>query len=183
MIPRPHDPPEVRQLDRLRWLGIWLPAAALLIVAAEGVVASLELPWGVWLGTLGLLLALLAAGAYGLATYLLGIVRRQEAYFLRRQQELLQTHTTLQASLAEQERAAAALRESQAQLAGSLGSARDAILTIEETQRIVLFNAAAERLFRVPAAEALGQPVARFIPERFQETHRAGLHGFGRTNL
>jgi PAS domain S-box-containing protein len=35
----------------------------------------------------------------------------------------------------------------------------------------VVFNAAAEKMFRCPAAEALGQPLERFIPQRFRAAH------------
>jgi CHASE3 domain sensor protein len=51
----------------------------------------------------------------------------------------------------------AALGESEGRLAGVIQSAMDSIITVDEQQRIVLFNAAAERMFRCPAAEALGQ--------------------------
>jgi len=56
------------------------------------------------------------------------------------------------------------LAQSQARLAGIIASARDAILTVDSEQRINLFNAAAEQTFRCPAAEAVGQPVQRFLP-------------------
>ena len=68
-------------------------------------------------------------------------------------------------------RAEAALRESQARLAGIVNSAMDAIITVDEEQRIVLFNHAAELMFRCAAAEALGQPLDRFIPARFHAAH------------
>jgi PAS domain S-box-containing protein len=45
-----------------------------------------------------------------------------------------------------------------------IASAMDAIITTDEHHRILLFNAAAEKMFRCPAAQALGQPLARFIP-------------------
>jgi len=97
--------------------------------------------------------------------------------------ELVRTNDALEATLAERQMAEAALRESQAQLAGIIGSALEAIITIDENQCIVVFNAAAERTFRVPAAEVAGQPVRRFIPERFLPTHLAGLRDFDRMNL
>ena len=100
-----------------------------------------------------------------------------------RTDELVRANDALQATLAERQRAEAALRESQAQLAGIIGSALEAIITIDEAQRIVVFNARAERTFRVPAAEVIGQPVHRFIPEQFLPTHLAGFRDFARTNL
>jgi len=65
--------------------------------------------------------------------------------------------------------AAQGMRESQAQFAGIISSAMDAILSIDETQRVVLFNSAAERMLGCAAAEALGKPLDRFIPERLRE--------------
>jgi len=57
----------------------------------------------------------------------------------------------------------------------------DAIVTVDEDQHIVLFNSAAERIFRCPAAEAVGGPLDRFIPERFRAAHRAHIARFGAT--
>ncbi len=64
------------------------------------------------------------------------------------------------------------------QLHGILQSAMDAIITVDEQQRIVLFNAAAERIFHCPAAQAVGKTLDRFIPERFRTAHRAHVGGF-----
>ncbi|MDH3438104.1 MAG: PAS domain-containing sensor histidine kinase [Betaproteobacteria bacterium] len=64
------------------------------------------------------------------------------------------------------------------QLHGILQSAMDAIITIDEQQRIVLFNAAAERIFGCSAAQAVGHTLDRFIPERFRTAHRAHVGHF-----
>jgi PAS domain S-box-containing protein len=73
--------------------------------------------------------------------------------------QLLGLSRTYERSLRERE-------ESEARVAGIIGSAMDAILTVDEEQRLVVFNAAAERMFGCPAAEALGKPLDRFLPER-----------------
>ncbi|ALA59169.1 PAS domain S-box protein [Nitrospira moscoviensis] len=72
-----------------------------------------------------------------------------------------------------------ALRESDVRYAAIVDSAMDGIITIGEDQRIVLFNKAAENMFRCPAAEAVGSPVDRFIPERFRRDHERHVRQFG----
>lgn len=44
----------------------------------------------------------------------------------------------------------------------------DATITLDDDRRIVRFNPAAEALFGHPAAEALGQPLERLVPEPFR---------------
>jgi len=75
----------------------------------------------------------------------------------------------------------AGAREGAAQLDAIVQSAMDAIVTIDADQRVVLFNAAAERVFGCAAADALGSPLDRFVPERFRAVHRAHLERFART--
>lgn len=74
-----------------------------------------------------------------------------------------------------------ALEESEMRLGGIVSSAMDAIISIDDSQRIVLFNPAAERMFECSAAMAIGQPVERFIPEAHRGDHHAQIVNFGRT--
>ena len=53
------------------------------------------------------------------------------------------------------------LRESQERLAGIIESAMDAIVGVDDQQRIVLFNAAAEKMFLLPAGDAMGSAIER----------------------
>ena len=70
--------------------------------------------------------------------------------------------------IGEHKRTVATLADNQRRLARILDSAMDAIITVDQEQRIVLFNAAAEAMFRCPAGRAVGMSLARFIPERFR---------------
>ncbi|HEY3137044.1 MAG TPA: PAS domain S-box protein [Blastocatellia bacterium] len=76
-----------------------------------------------------------------------------------------------------------ALRESQARLAGMIDLAMDAIITVDEDQRIIIFNAAAERMFGCAADRAIGQSISTFIPDRFRDAHRLHVNAFGQTGV
>ena len=89
----------------------------------------------------------------------------------------------LNAGVGERARAEGALQQSQARMAGIVTSAMDAIISIDETQRILLFNIAAEKMFRLSAAEVMGQSLERLIPERFRGQHRQHVEGFGKTGV
>jgi PAS domain S-box-containing protein len=75
------------------------------------------------------------------------------------------------------------LQESNARLTGIVTSAMDAIIAVDQDQHIVVFNAAAEKVFGCPAREAIGSPVSRFIPQRFQADHREHIRKFGETGV
>ncbi len=62
--------------------------------------------------------------------------------------------------------AEAALRESEERLSRIVESAMDAIITVDDSGSITLFNRAAERVFRTTAEEALGRPLERFLSTR-----------------
>src|SRR5947209_9773415 len=81
------------------------------------------------------------------------------------------------------QRAQEALLQSQNQLQGIIHSAMDAVITVDSEQRVMMFNTAAERMFLCPSREALGQPLGRFIPERFRATHDRHVAHFGKTGV
>ena len=72
---------------------------------------------------------------------------------------------------------------SEAQLAAIVDSAMDAIISVDGNQRIVLFNRAAEQVFRVRREEALGALLERFLPARFRAAHRKHIEHFGSTGV
>ena len=77
--------------------------------------------------------------------------------------------------------AEAAQRHNEQMLTGIIASASDAIITSTADQHIVVFNAAAERMFGCPAAAAIGQPLERFIPARFHADHAGYIERFATT--
>jgi PAS domain S-box-containing protein len=85
--------------------------------------------------------------------------------------------------ITERKQAEEKLRRSQEQLAGVIGSAMDAIISVDDEQRIVLFNGAAERMFLFPSEDAIGQPLDRFIPERFRAAHKDHIQDFGNAHV
>jgi PAS domain S-box-containing protein len=56
--------------------------------------------------------------------------------------------------------------------------ATDAIISVDEDQKIVLFNQGAEQIFRYRAEEVLGQPLEFLLPPQFHEHHRAQVNEF-----
>jgi PAS domain S-box-containing protein len=88
-------------------------------------------------------------------------------------------YTAILRDVSERVRAEQALSSSEARLRGILDSAMDAIITIDERQHIVLFNRAAEAMFGCPRDEAIGAPIAWFIPERERAAHLRHVAQFG----
>jgi len=107
-------------------------------------------------------------------------INREIGVSARGRAQLRSLNTTLEQRVAER---TAALGESEGRLAGVIQSAMDAVITLDDQQRILLFNVAAERMFHCPAAEALGQPIARFIPQRFQAAHAGHIQKFSETGV
>jgi PAS domain S-box-containing protein len=58
-------------------------------------------------------------------------------------------------------------------------ASREAIITIDDSEIILMFNPMAEQLFGSSAADAIGTPLDRFIPERFRAKHSQHVRQFG----
>ena len=86
--------------------------------------------------------------------------------------------------LARERRAAGtALQNVEARVSSILDSAMDAVITVDEEQHVVIFNTAAERVFRWPRRAVIGQPLEMLIPARYREAHRAHVERFGATGV
>src|SRR6266567_4065499 len=151
------SPPSVNSsrtaLTQGRLLIILAPVLALIGATAVMAIAAWLLGW---YRTEMVIAAAVAGGAVVAVTMLLlyGQIRQQRASHL-------------------------ALQNVEARVSGIVESAMDPIVTVDEQQRILVFNAAAEHVFGCPRAEVLGKPLDRFIPERFRGAHAAHVSGFG----
>jgi PAS domain S-box-containing protein len=72
------------------------------------------------------------------------------------------------------------LRFAEARSSGILEISADAVVAIDEDQRITLFNAGAEQIFGYSRAEAIGAPLDILIPEPYRATHRRHVETFSR---
>jgi PAS domain S-box-containing protein len=79
--------------------------------------------------------------------------------------------------ISERKRLERELRVAEATSSGILSISADAIISIDEQQRISLFNEGAERMFGHSQAEALGAPLDLLIPERFRAVHGSTWRG------
>ena len=102
---------------------------------------------------------------------------------LRAREKTLNELDDRKCTIEELELARAALTESRGRLDAIIHSAMDAILTMDEDQRIVLFNAAAEKMFRCAAMDAIGGSIERFIPKRFHAAHAWHVRKFAETGV
>lgn len=86
--------------------------------------------------------------------------------------------TVILRDITERKAAEDALAESRRRMEGILESAMDALISLDDRQRIIVFNPAAERMFGVAAADAMGAPIERFIPQRFRSGHGEHIRRF-----
>ena len=85
--------------------------------------------------------------------------------------------------IADRKSAQELLAQSRQRMLDIIELARDAIISIDAAQRIVLFNRAAEQVFQRSSAEMLGQPLDQLIPERLRVIHREHIGGYARTGV
>lgn len=78
----------------------------------------------------------------------------------------------------ERREAAERLETSEARFRAIVDLSPNAIVTIDDDERIVMFNPAAEQTFDWPAAEVLGQPVEMLMPQRYRAAHAGHVRKF-----
>jgi PAS domain S-box-containing protein len=78
----------------------------------------------------------------------------------------------------ERKRLEAELRLAEAKSSGIVSISADAIVSIDEGQRITMFNDGAEKIFGYSREEAVGAPLDILVPERFRGIHREHVERF-----
>lgn len=76
--------------------------------------------------------------------------------------------------------AAGAPRISKAVFAEMVAIAADAIIAVDQAQRILYFNQGAEQVFGYAAEDVLGRPLDILVPEEARAVHRTHVDAFGR---
>ncbi len=69
-------------------------------------------------------------------------------------------------------------RASEARFTNIVNLAADAIISVDEDQRILIFNQGAQRIFGYSSAEAVGQPLDMLLPARAAGIHRKHVRQF-----
>jgi PAS domain S-box-containing protein len=100
------------------------------------------------------------------------------AYCPKPGQAALQLFDVTEQKLAEER-----TEERDARLDALVASAMDAIVSLDEQQRVVLFNPAAEKMFRCRADEAIGSQFSRFIAPQHREQQREQITEFAQSGL
>ena len=67
----------------------------------------------------------------------------------------------------------------EARMMAIIRASREAIITVDSNEVILMFNPMAEQLFGATAADAIGTSLNRFIPERFRAAHSHHVNQFG----
>jgi PAS domain S-box-containing protein len=80
--------------------------------------------------------------------------------------------------ITDRKRAEQRLRDDERQLNAVIESSSDGIIIADETQRIVLVNPAAERMYGHRSEEMIGAPMDRLVPERYRNAHQQQVQLF-----
>lgn len=122
--------------------------------------------------------ALLVLGNIACLTLLTTLVARSLHHS---EQEQQQTEKALKEDITERKRIERKLDENQKWVTGIIASATDAIISIDDEDRIFLFNAAAERMFGYHELDAIGRRIEWFIPQRSRPALEARIRESGET--
>ena len=96
--------------------------------------------------------------------------------------QLVEANRKLEMQLRSLQQVEQDLRFSQARFFGIVSIAEDAIISVDQTQAITLFNQGAEKIFGYSQAEVIGQPLDILLPARYANTHRGHVKSFKKTS-
>lgn len=82
--------------------------------------------------------------------------------------------------ITERKRLEEAVRLNEAKASGIVSISADAIVSIDEDQKITLFNEGAEQIFGYSNSEMIGRPIEILMPERFRIGHRHLVEEFAK---
>src|SRR6185503_7566115 len=68
-------------------------------------------------------------------------------------------------------------------LAGIVTISADAIICVDESQKIIFFNEGAESIFGYLPNEVIGQPLEMLIPQRYRASHSSHVREFGSSEV
>ncbi|MEO5657328.1 MAG: EAL domain-containing protein [Nitrospiria bacterium] len=119
--------------------------------------------------TIGVLVLLMVAGATVYGRHLL----KQSAAFTRKREEDRELRVR-----SEQRRADAEREAMEARFSNLLNIAADAIISVDQDQRIVLFNRGAEQTFGYRAEEVIGRPLSLLLPRDLESVHGEHIRRF-----
>ena len=74
-------------------------------------------------------------------------------------------------------------KQAEDKLSGIISIASDAIISIDDEERIVMYNHGAETIFGWSAAEVVGKPFDILLPERFRDVYRLHLRDFASADV
>ncbi|WP_413160655.1 PAS domain S-box protein [Capilliphycus salinus ALCB114379] len=96
----------------------------------------------------------------------------------QRTSQLEKTNAKLQREIEARAILAEELLASEARLAGILDNANDAIISVNENQKIILFNQGAEKIFGYRAEDVLDQSLDILLPQHFVSVYRQHIQQF-----
>jgi PAS domain S-box-containing protein len=83
--------------------------------------------------------------------------------------------------ITEQKLADQAMRAAKVRFEGILAIADDAIISVDSTQHIVLFNQGAQKVFGYAEDEVMGKPLVLLLPQGFAHAHRSHIDEFAKS--
>lgn len=92
--------------------------------------------------------------------------------------QLVEANHQLEVKLRSLQQVEQELRFSKARFSGIVSIAEDAIISVDQTQAITLFNQGAEKIFGYKQSEVIGQPLDILLPQRYANAHRGHVKSF-----